>query len=247
MSQPYLSVIIPAYNEAERLPLTLIDVDKHLSRAEYSSEILVVNDGSSDKTAEVVRKMSGAIKNLKLIDNEENRGKGAVVRQGVRLAKGKIRLFADADNSTSVDQFEKMIPYFREGYDVVIGSRAMRDSQLLPPQPFYRQILGKMGNIFIQVLLLPGIKDTQCGFKAFSDEAAEKVFALARIDGWGFDVEALSLAKNLGYRIKEVPVVWVNDVRSKIRASSYLKVLIETIKIRLWLWTGKYEKIEIRK
>ncbi|MDP2598400.1 MAG: glycosyltransferase, partial [Candidatus Liptonbacteria bacterium] len=194
MAQPYLSVIIPAYNEAERIPLTLVDIDKHLSTAEYSYEIIVVNDGSKDKTAEVVRSMEKMIKNLKLVDNRENKGKGGVVRQGMLTARGKIRLFTDADNSTSVDQFNNMLPYFSTGgarppvsqddafgkssgrhetYDVVIGSRAMKGSKLDPAEPLYRQIPGKMGNIFIQTLLLPGLWDTQCGFKAFTDEAAE--------------------------------------------------------------------------
>ncbi|MEK7195184.1 MAG: dolichyl-phosphate beta-glucosyltransferase [Patescibacteria group bacterium] len=250
MAQPYLSVIIPAYNEAERLPGTLIDMDKRLSEAPYSYEILVVNDGSKDKTAEVVTNMAKAIKNLKLIDNDVNKGKGGVVKQGMLAAKGQIRLFTDADNSTSIDQFNSMVPYFsagggsayggKNGYDVVIGSRAVKGSRLDPPQPIYRQIPGKTGNLIIQVLLLPGIWDTQCGFKAFTAEAAEKIFSKSMIVGWGFDVEVLSLAKKLGYRIKEVPVHWVNDLRSHVGASAYLKVLLETFKIRLWLWMNRY-------
>lgn len=240
MAQPFLSIIIPAYNEAERLPLTLTDIDRRLSSADYSYEILVVNDGSKDKTAEVVGNMEKMIKNLKLVDNDTNKGKGSVVRQGMLLAKGKIRLFTDADNSTSVDHFNNMTAYFKEGYDVVICSRAMKGSRLEPAQPLYRQIPGKIGNLIIQILLLPGLWDTQCGFKAFTEEAAEKVFGLSRITGWGFDVEVLALAKKLGYRIKDVPVRWVNDTRSQVKASAYLKVLLETLKIRWWLWTNKY-------
>jgi hypothetical protein len=184
------------------------------------------------------------------------------------LAKGRIRLFTDADNSTSVDHFNAMIPYFspagvhvsdlettsaggassapvvsRERYDVVICDRALGGSRLDPPQPLYRQIPGKIGNLFIQTLLLPGIWDTQCGFKAFTNEAAEKIFNLSRVGGWGFDVEILALAKKLGYKIKEIPVRWVNDTRSTVRASAYLKVLWETLKIRWWLSTGKYQII----
>ena len=240
MAQPYLSIIIPAYNEAERIPLTLVDMDKRLSKEEYSYEILVINDGSKDKTAEVVRSMEKMIKNLRLIDNVENKGKGGVVRQGMLLAKGKIRLFTDADNSVSIDHFNVMAPKFREGCDVVICSRAAKGSKLDPAEPLYRQIPGKIGNLFIQLLLLPGLWDTQCGFKAFTDEAAEKVFQLSKIPGWGFDVEILALSKKMGYKIKEVPVHWVNDTRSHIKASAYLKVLIETCKIRWWLWMDKY-------
>lgn len=239
--KPYLSVIIPAYNEAERLPLTLIDIDRILSRANYSYEILVVNDGSTDNTADIVRKMADTIKNLKLIDNNINQGKGGVVRQGMLLAKGQYRLFTDADNSTSIDQFDKMIPYFGEGYDVVIGSRAVKGSRLEPAQPFYKQLLGKGSNIIIQIVNVPGIWDTQCGFKAFSEEAAEKIFSKTKINGWGFDIEALALARCFNYRIKEIPVRWVNSALSHVRMSAYLKTFWENVKIRWWIWTDKYE------
>lgn len=241
MAQPYLSIIIPAYNEAERIPETLLDVDRRLEHAEYSYEILVVNDGSKDNTAEIVKSMAKVVRNLKLIDLKDNAGKGGAVRQGMLLASGKIRLFTDADNSTSIDQFGTMMPFFKEGYDIVIGSRAVKGAKLDPAEPIYKQIPGKLGNLFIQALLLPGIWDTQCGFKAFTDEAAEKIFNISKITGWGFDVEALSLAKRRGYIIKEIPVYWKNDTRSHVGMSAYLKVFAETIKIRLWLSRGRYD------
>ncbi len=237
----YLSVIIPAYNEVSRLPETLIDVDAKLSKVKYSYEILVVNDGSTDGTAETVKRFSRIVKNLRLVDNEKNKGKGGVVKQGMLEAIGDYRLFMDADNSTTVDQFENMIPYFQEGYDVVIGSRDVKGAELHPAQPFYKRILGNAGNLFIQALLLPGIWDTQCGFKCFTRDAAEKVFQFQKINGWGFDVEILTLSKELGFRIKEIPVVWVNDLRSKVKLSAYIKVLIETMKVRLWLWQDAYK------
>jgi dolichyl-phosphate beta-glucosyltransferase len=240
MAQPYLSIIIPAYNEAERIPKTLLDIDKRLEHAEYSYEILVVNDGSKDKTADVVRNMTRVVRNMKLIDLKDNVGKGGTVRQGMLLATGKIRLFTDADNSTSIDQFDAMMPFFKAGYDVVIGSRMVRGAKLDPGEPIYKQIPGKLGNLFIQLLLLPGLWDTQCGFKAFTEEAAEKIFNISKIGGWSFDVEALSLAKKMGFTIKEIPVHWVNDLRSHVAVATYLKFLAETIKIRWWLWRGKY-------
>lgn len=240
MANPYLSVIIPAYNEAERIPKTLIDIDKHLSRVDFTYEIVVVNDGSTDNTAEIVTKMTPSIKNLKLLDNKENHGKGAVVRDGMLLTKGEIRLFTDADNSTSVDQFEKMIPFFSEGYDVVIGSRAVPGSKLTPSQPFYRRLLGRLSNLVIQLVNVPGIHDTQCGFKAFTAKAAEEVFTRSKISGWGFDIEALALARALGYRTKEIPITWVNDLGSHVKPSAYLHVFKENLMIRLWLWQGKY-------
>jgi len=239
--KPYLSVIIPAYNEVKRLPLTLMDIDKHLSRAKYTYEILVVNDGSTDNTVEVVKRFESIIKNLRLVDNQKNKGKGGVVKQGMLEAKGDYRLFTDADNSTSITHFNKMIPYFKEGYEVVVGSRDVEGSELHPAQPWYKRFLGNMGNLFIQALVLPGIWDTQCGFKCFSREAALKIFSLQKTSGWGFDVEILSLAKNLGYKIKEIPVVWINDIRSKVGWSAYFKVLMETVKIRVWLWRDIYE------
>lgn len=240
MPKPFLSVIIPAYNEAKRLPLTLIDIDKHLDEQEYSYEIIVINDGSKDDTAEITRRFIPLIDNLKIIDNEENKGKGAVVRQGMLESRGLWRLFMDADNSTSIVEFNKMIPYFKSGYEVVIGSRHIKGAKLMPPQPVYKRILGNIGNWIIQSLLVPGIWDTQCGFKCFSEEAAEKIFNLTKIDRFGFDAEALVLAKKLGYKIKELPVFWVNDLRSTVKPGSYLQVLAETVKVRWWLWRDIY-------
>ncbi len=242
MPKPFLSVIIPAYNEAERLPATIIDMDKYLSSVGYSYEIVVVNSGSTDNTAEIVRRMSETIKNLKLIDNKVSQGKGGAVRQGMLLVKGEYRLFSDADNSVSLDHFEKMLPYFNEGYDVLIGSRTAKGSKLEPPQSFSKRLFGKLGNLAIQLFNLPGIWDSQCGFKAFTEEAAEKIFEKIRISGWGFDIEVLALARHFGYRIKEIPVRWVNDPRSHVKLSGYLKTLVENIKIRWWFITGKYEK-----
>jgi len=237
---PYLSVIIPAYNESRRIPLTLIDVDKHLSKAGYSYEILVVNDGSTDDTAQLVERFAKMIPNLRLAGYETNAGKGKAVRVGMLEAQGEYRLFMDADNSTSIDQFENMIPYLEEGYEVVICSRAHKESKLSPPQGLVRQILGKGGNLVIQALVLPGIWDTQCGFKCFSAQATEKVFSRQRINGWGFDIEILSLAKRLGFKIKQIPVVWVNDTDSHVKPSAYITTLLEAVRIRYWLWRGVY-------
>lgn len=239
--KPYLSVIIPAYNETKRIPITLAAIDKYLQDANYQYEIIVVNDGSQDNTSEVVQKLAKDVKNLKLIENDTNKGKGGVVRQGMLLAQGQYRLFMDADNSTTLDHFEKMIPFFKEGYQVIIGSRADRESMLNPAQPWHRQVLGKMGNLVIQALALPGARDTQCGFKACTGEAAEAIFNHSKISGRGFDVEMLALAKKLGYKIKEIPVHWKYDPASAVSASTHLKVLIEVCKIRWWLWTGQYD------
>jgi len=213
MAKPFLSVIIPAYNEAKRLPKTLLDMDKYLTQAGFSYEIIVVNDGSKDHTAEIVTKMREFIKNLYLIDNKDNQGKGGVVAQGMLAAKGTLRLFSDADNSTSLDQVEKFFPYFKQGYDVVIGSRYVKDSELPVKQPFFRQLPGRIGNFLIRLLAVPGIIDTQCGFKAFKSDVARIIFPkLAyfsdRLDqsGWtvsAYDVEFLFMAQFLCYKIKD--------------------------------------------
>ncbi|MCL5004456.1 MAG: glycosyltransferase family 2 protein [Patescibacteria group bacterium] len=240
--KPYLSIIIPAYNEAKRLPLTLFDIDKHLKSADFSYEIIVVDNNSTDATSEIVERFSHLIKNLRLI-KYRTPGKGGAVQKGILEAKGEIRLFMDADNSTAIDQFNKMIPYLKEGYDVIIGSRDIEGAKLIPPQPWHKRLGGNAGNLIIQALLLPGIWDTQCGFKAFTAEAAEKIFPLLKTNRWGFDVEVLSLAKKFGYKIKEVPVVWVNNPFSKVSAAAYLQVLWEVVKIKWWLTTGKYKNL----
>jgi glycosyltransferase involved in cell wall biosynthesis len=242
MAKPYLSVIIPAYNEAERITNTLFDIDKYLSQAEYSYEIIVVNDASKDNTAVVVDKLIPVIKNLRLIDNTENKGKGGVVAQGMLNAKGNIRLFMDADNSTEIEDFAKLQPFFKDGYKVVIGSRAIGGASVELHQPLFRRILGKMGNLFIRIMAVSGIGDTQCGFKALTEDAADKIFSRLTITRWGFDVEVLAIAKLLGYRIKEVGIKWVNDTRSTVSASGYLHVLLEVVKIRFNLWRKIYRR-----
>lgn len=240
MTHLFLSVIIPVRNEVKRLPLTLIDIDRHLEAANFPYEIIVVDGDSTDGTPELVERFKDIVANLHLIRLETNEKKGGAVKSGILAAKGKYRLFTDADNSTSIEHFKRMQPYFEEGYDVVIGSRAVRGAELAPPQPLIRQIPGKLGNLFIQALLLRGIWDTQCGFKAFTEKAAMGIFPLQKINGWGFDVEVLALAKRLNFKIKEMPVTWVNDPISKVTPRAYLEVLLETVKIRYWLMRNTY-------
>lgn len=239
--QPFLSVIIPARHDVNRIPITLLDVDHHLSKGDFTYEIIVVVNGApTDGTDELVEKFALMIANLRVIKLTENERKGWAVKKGMLEARGKYRIFMDADNSTSVDQFHNMLPYFKEGYDVVIGSRAVKGAKLEPAQPLIRQIPGKLGNLFTQALLLWGIWDTQCGFKAFTEEAATRIFPLQRINGWGFDVEVLALAKKLGFRIKEIPVTWVNEPFSAVTPRAYLEVLWDNVKIRYWLWRNVY-------
>ena len=242
MVKPYLSVIIPAYNEAERITNTLFDIDKYLSQAGYSSEIIVVNDASKDNTSIVVNKLCSVIKNLRLIDNEENKGKGGVVAQGMLNAKGSIRLFMDADNSTDIRHFERMRPYFLQGYQVVIGSLSVAGASIMRGggEPFWRVLLGKLGNLWIQIWAVPGMWDTQRGFKAFTDRAAEDIFRSVTIAGWGFDIEALAIARARGYRIREVPVTWNNDRESRVTIWSYPRTLWDAVLVGLRRIRGTY-------
>lgn len=237
----YLSVVIPAYNEEKRIASTLKSIDEYLRRQNYDYEILVVSDGSKDGTVSLVKNLESEIKGLRLIDNKENHGKGYVVRHGLLEAKGDLRLFTDADNSTSIDHLDKFIPYINEGYSVVIGSIGISGHKVaFGSEPIWRRILGKLGNLFIQVMAVPGIHDTQRGFKLFTAEAVNKIFPKLTITRWGFDIEVLALARKFGYKIKEVPVDWKNDPNSKVGLKAYLQVLLETVKIRWNLMTGKY-------
>ena len=240
----YLSIIIPAYNEEKRLSKTLQEIDAYSRQQNYGCEIIVVNDGSKDKTCQVVENLKDEAKiaNLRLIDNKENHGKGYVIRQGMLEASGQYSLFIDADNSTSIDQIEKMWPFFKQDYQVVIGSRDIKGSITNPSQPLLRRLIGKAGNLVIQTVGgLFGIQDTQCGFKCFTKEVVENVFPKTVINRWGFDVEVLAIAKKLGYKIKEIPVIWKNDLRSTVNLSGIIKTLFEVFQIRWNFITKKYD------
>ena len=238
----YLSVIIPAYNEETRLPKTLEEIDKYLKKQNYDYEIMVVNDGSKDKTVEVAKSLIPKIKNLKVTGYEKNRGKGYAVRFGMIEAKGDFRLFTDADNSTSIEHLEKIWPEFKKGFDIIIGSRDIKGAVLDPPQPWIRKlILGEGFRLYRKIILgLWGIEDTQCGFKCFTKKATEKIFPKCRIDRFAFDPEILVIAKKLGSEIKEIPVYWKNDPESKVKFKSIFKMALDVIKIRLNSIKGLY-------
>ena len=242
-SDIYLSVIVPAYNEAETLPETLRRFQEYLSAKPFSYEILVVLDGPTDHTREVLKGMASQIRPLRVLDRKVNRGKGYTVKEGMLSAQGQVRLFSDADNSTDISHFDKMQPLLDAGFDLVICSRHPKDARGAKhavPQVWYKRLMGKLGNLFIQLLAVPGIWDTQCGFKAFHQKVAEKIFSLTVIDRWGFDVEVLALARALRYRIRIVPAYWINDPKSHVRLSTYVRVLWETALVRLNLWLKRY-------
>lgn len=187
---PDLSVIIPTYNEAERITPTLQRINEYLRGSSLSSEILVVLDGPTDNTLDVLGEVSREIPNLRILERQRNRGKGYTVREGMLKTSGRLRLFCDADNSTDIAHFDKMIPLFKDGYDIVIASRHSKDAagaQQTVPQARYKRIIGQFGNIIIQCVALPGIWDTQCGFKAFRAEVAERIFSQTTIEAWAFE------------------------------------------------------------
>ncbi|MDO8601447.1 MAG: glycosyltransferase family 2 protein [bacterium] len=233
-----LSVIIPAYNEENRLGKTLSSINDYLSKQNYESEVLVVDNGSKDKTPEIVRNLQGQIKNLRLIEGSSAEGKGFAVKKGMLEATGDFRVFTDADNSTSIDQVERMWPEFEKGFDVVIGSRDVKGAVLNPPQPFLRKvILGDGFKLYRKIIIgLWGLEDTQCGFKGFKKEAALKIFPKSKVSGWTFDVEILILAKKMGYKIKEIPVNWENDPNSKVKFNSVIEMAIGLLKLKLGLF-----------
>jgi glycosyltransferase involved in cell wall biosynthesis len=238
-----VSVIIPAYNEAERIAPTLHRVNDYLGGCSFSSEILVVLDGGTDNTREVLRQVAETVANLKILDRSHNRGKGYTVREGMLKATGRWRLFCDADNSTDIRHFDKMLPLLEAGYDIVIASRHSNDAagaQLVVPQRRHKRMVGQLGNLFIQCIAVPGIWDTQCGFKAFRAAVAERLFSQATIEGWAFDVEILALARAEDCKIGIIPAEWVNDVRSHVRLFDCLKVLGDTVKVRTNLMAGRY-------
>jgi glycosyltransferase involved in cell wall biosynthesis len=240
---PFLSIVIPAYNEENRIGRTLAGTFEYLDAQSYDSEVLVVNDGSRDRTAEKVlafaERSSGR---LRLIENPGNRGKGYAIRNGMLQATGDIVLFYDADLATPTSEIVKVIsPIAENRYDVVFGSRALDRSLIGTHQSALRETIGKAGNLIQFALTGLNFKDTQCGFKAFRREAAQTVFPLQQIDGFGFDPEILFIAKKQGWRLLETPVRWNHVEGSKVNPiGSPIKVLMEVSTIRWNDLMGKY-------
>ena len=237
--KPYLSVIIPAYNEAKRLPVTLVDLDKYFKNVDYEYEIIVVDNNSTDATREVIERFSHIIKNLRMFECKTP-GKGAAVQAGMLNVKGEYRLFIDADNAITINHLDKFWPYLKQGYDIVIGSIELKDSKIEEHDAGYRRLLGKLAKYLIRALTIWEIHDTQRAFKIFPAEAAEKIFTRQTVMKWLFDIEILIIAKKLGYKIKEIPVTWINPAESKVVFADYFRSLKELFKIKWKLITGKY-------
>lgn len=236
------SIVIPAYNEAKRLPRALQPILAFIKAKSWDAEIIVVNDGSTDDTAGVARSYAEANPEVLLIDNPANKGKGQSIRDGVLLATRDIIIFADADNSTPIEDSQQLIAAIEGGADIAIGSRWVDRDLQVQPQPWYRRLNGRLYNLLLRSILGLDYKDTQNGFKAFTRSAAKTIFPLQRISGWGFDAEVLYLAKKFGFTVREIPVEYTYYAEgSKIRPyRDGARMLFELLKVRWHASTGAY-------
>jgi dolichyl-phosphate beta-glucosyltransferase len=244
-SRPSLSLVIPAYNDSDVIESTLVEVLRFLADRQVEAEVIVVDDGSTDGTPGMVERIFEETPqklDLRLLRLGRNQGKGAAVRAGMLAAQGEVLLFTDSDLSTPIEELDRVQKKLDEGYDVVIGSRALPDSRVEVHQNLLRERAGKTFNLFVQLLVLRGFRDTQCGFKCFRREAARTIFERQRCRGFEFDVELLCLAREQRYRIAELPVVWRNNPRSHVRfLRDSTKMFFGLLEIR-----RRFSKKEIR-
>jgi len=235
MSTPDISIVFPAYNEKNRLPRSLRLTKEFMSGTGHSFEIIVVDDGSTDGTPEYAREaLASSGVDLRVLRHETNRGKGQAVRTGIDAATGKYVLFSDADLSTPIEELPGLLSHVDDGFDIAIGSRALDRERVEVRQAAGRDYSGRLFNVLVQALLLPGIHDTQCGFKLFVREIIPELTSRQKITGFSFDVELLWIARKLGFSIKEVPVRWLNDPETKVKFfSDGPKMILDLLRIRL--------------
>ncbi len=235
-----ISVVIPAYNEEKIIEQTVKKIREYLSSKGFSYEIIAVNDGSSDRTEEILIKLKNEIEELKVINHKENMGKGRSVKDGVLNSLGELILFTDADLSAPIENLDGLIEELKKGYDVVIASREIEGAKVRK-RTLIRRVLSKVFNLAIKIFGFKGFRDTQCGFKLFKSTVAQFLFLKSRINGYAFDVEILHIAEKRGYKIKEYPILWIDRKDSKMRLfKDGLRMLKEVIKIRYYDWKGYY-------
>ncbi|MEI7621571.1 MAG: dolichyl-phosphate beta-glucosyltransferase [Candidatus Moraniibacteriota bacterium] len=242
--KPFLSVVIPAYKEEGRIGSNLLEIKSFLDEKAFDYEIIVVVDGSPDKTAKIAEGYTQQIENLRVIDNKENHGKGFVVKQGLLETKGKFVVFLDADGSTSITHVNESLVWLEKGADLVVGSRKIKGASVQVHQPKYREIMGEGGNWLIRIVLgLWSFPDTQCGFKAMTGLAAHEIAKRMVVDRFGFDFELIILAKKLGFKVVQMPVRWNNEEGSTVSLTGpngFVQVLIDLFKTKGRLIAGKY-------
>jgi dolichyl-phosphate beta-glucosyltransferase len=235
------SFVIPAYNEGVRIRPTLHALLRHVQEQNWDAEILVVNDGSSDDTAQIVREYGKLHPQVLLVENPGNRGKGFSVRNGMLHARGDICLFTDADLSSPITEAQKLFDAINRGADIAIGSRWLRTELQTERQPLYRQAFGRIFNLAQRIILGLRFADTQCGFKAFRRDAAQRIFPLQKIERWGFDPEILFLARRVGLRVEEVPVLWAHSEGTRLHPfRDGLRMFVELLRIRWNAMAGDY-------
>jgi len=240
LSSPFLSIVIPAHNEETRLPQTLEQALAFLNAQPYEWEIVVVENGSRDRTFEVAESFRRAHPGLRVI-REDQPGKGRAVRRGMLEARGQYRFMCDADLSMSIEQIAHFLPPALANVDIAIGSREARGA-VRDDEPLYRHLGGRVINLAIRLLILPGLNDTQCGFKCFSAEAAQKIFPHQTLPGWSFDIEILYLARRLGLRVREVPIHWRFDANTKLSAvQDALRMIRDIFRIHANALRGRYD------
>lgn len=235
---PYLSIIIPAYNEEHRLPQTLQEIDAFLSRQAYTFEVIVVENGSTDRTTEVAEAFAATHPYVRVLHSRQ--GKGAAVKTGMLNARGDYLFICDADLSMPIEEVNKFLPPVLDSYDVAIASREVPGARRYN-EPLFRHLEGRVFNWIVQLLAVPGIRDTQCGFKCFRREVALDIFPYQTMDGWSFDVEVLYIARQRGYRLVEVPINWYYKENSRINPiKDAVEMFLEVVKIRINAWRGLY-------
>src|SRR5271165_519401 len=236
------SIVIPAYNESARLGATLEKVLAYVRQRAWDAEVIVVNDGSRDNTAEIVRAFAKDNSAVRLVENPGNRGKGYSVRNGMLNAHGEIILFSDADLSSPIEEMPKLLQALAAGADIAIGSRWLKVELQTQRQSLHRQLFGRIFNLLLRMILGLQFADTQCGFKAFTRRAAQTILPLQRIERWGFDPEILFLARKFGFRVAEVPVLWGHSGGTRIHPLiDGSRMFEEMLRIRWYDATGKYD------
>ena len=240
---PTYSIVIPAYNEGTRLGATLEKVLAYVRAQGWDAEIVVVNDGSRDNTADLVRGFAAKNAALRLVENPGNRGKGYSVRNGMLNARGQLILFSDADLSSPIEEAPKLFQALESGADIAIGSRWLRVETQTQRQPLHRQLFGRIFNLLLRTILGLKFKDTQCGFKAFKRQAVQAIFPLQRIERWGFDPEILFLARKFGFKVQEVSVAWAHRDGTSINPLvDGFRMFLEMLHVRWYDLTGKYDE-----
>jgi dolichyl-phosphate beta-glucosyltransferase len=244
---PAYSIVIPAYNESARLGGTLEKVLAYVHTRGWDAEVIVVNDGSQDNTADIVRTFAAKDAAVRLVENPGNRGKGYSVRNGMLQARGGIVIFSDADLSSPIEEAPKLLQALAAGADIAIGSRWLRAETQTQRQPLHRQIFGRIFNLLLRLTLGLKFKDTQCGFKAFRQPAVRAIFPLQKIERWGFDPEILFLARKFKFRVREVPVAWGHSGGTRINPLvDGSRMVMEMLRIRWYDLAGKYDRNAVR-